>query len=67
MGALALAIALVVAVIVISQRHNDLAPYQPQTRNGTYGAVSLPHRPLAVAALGPAIPTRCYPWVCSRC
>ncbi|HTQ18754.1 serine/threonine-protein kinase [Mycobacterium sp.] len=54
--AIALVVAAVVAVIVISQRHNDLAPYQPQTLNGTYGAVSLQHRPLAVAALGPGDP-----------
>ncbi|BBZ37181.1 serine/threonine-protein kinase [Mycobacterium conspicuum] len=49
----ALAVAAVVAVRLISHPGGGLAPYHPQTLNGKFGAVNLQHRPLAIAALGP--------------
>ena len=58
--ALALTVAAVAAAVTVSlvghHRGGGLAPYQPQTLTGMYGAVQLNQRPLAIAALGPGDP-----------
>ena len=59
-AALALTVAAVATAVTVSvvghHRGGGLAPYQPQTLNGWFGAVQLDHRPLAIAALGPGDP-----------